>query len=216
MEIKGKNVVFLGDSITEGVGVSSYENCYVSVFEGLTGCKAYNYGVSVTRIAKQKEKFCEPPFEENFIERVDRMPDGMHLVVVFGGTNDFGHGDAPLGSFDDRTDDTFYGALHVLYKKLIEKYPLSKIVVLTPLHRLTENYTVNERGVRCEPLSRYVAAEKEVAEYYSLPVLDLWSSSGIQPAVPVIQQNYMPDGLHPNDNGARVIAEKLVEFVKIL
>lgn len=216
MEIKGKNVVFLGDSITEGVGASAYENCYVSVFEGLTGCKAYNYGVSATRIAKQKEKFCEPPLEENFIERADRMPNGMHLVVVFGGTNDFGHGDAPLGSFDDRTDDTFYGALHVLYKKLIEKYPLSKIVVLTPLHRLTENYTVNERGVRCEPLSRYVAAEKEVAEYYSLPVLDLWSLSGIQPAVPVIQQTYMPDGLHPNDNGARVIAEKLVEFVKIL
>ena len=43
-------------------------------------------------------------------------------VVVFGGTDDFGHGDAPIGTPSDRTYDTFYGACHVLFSKLIEKY----------------------------------------------------------------------------------------------
>lgn len=32
MELKNKKVLFLGDSITAGTGVSSPEKCYVSVF----------------------------------------------------------------------------------------------------------------------------------------------------------------------------------------
>ena len=31
MELKGKKIYFLGDSITEGVGASDAEHCYVSV-----------------------------------------------------------------------------------------------------------------------------------------------------------------------------------------
>ena len=33
MELKGKKIYFLGDSITEGVGASDTEHCYVSVFK---------------------------------------------------------------------------------------------------------------------------------------------------------------------------------------
>ncbi|UKI35644.1 MAG: SGNH/GDSL hydrolase family protein [Clostridiales bacterium] len=64
-------------------------------------------------------------------------------VVVFGGTNDFGHGDAPIGSFDDRTPDTFYGACHDLFTRLVEKFSDVPIVVVTPLHRTNED---NPRG----------------------------------------------------------------------
>ena len=37
MELKGKKIYFLGDSITEGVGASDAEHCYVSVFGKLSG-----------------------------------------------------------------------------------------------------------------------------------------------------------------------------------
>lgn len=37
MDLKGKKILFLGDSITEGVGVTSYEKSYVSVFADLSG-----------------------------------------------------------------------------------------------------------------------------------------------------------------------------------
>ena len=37
MELKGKKIYFLGDSITEGVGASDTEHCYVSVFGKLSG-----------------------------------------------------------------------------------------------------------------------------------------------------------------------------------
>ena len=56
-------------------------------------------------------------------------------------------------------------------------------------------------------------AEKEVAEYYALPVCDLWSTSGIQPNVPVIKEMYCPDGLHPNDAGQELLAERIANFI---
>lgn len=212
MDIAGKTVAFLGDSITEGVGASCVENRFTDVFARLTGGVALNYGVSATRIARQKvvtEDLCDRDFNMR-VEEIDASAD---VVVVFGGTNDFGHGDAPIGKFTDNTVYTFYGALHVLYRQLLERFPEKDIIVLTPLHRLSENVTINECGIPCEPLKKYVEAIREVAEYYSLPVLDLWKMSGMQPSVDVIREKYMPDGLHPSDLGAAKIADKLRDFL---
>lgn len=63
-------------------------------------------------------------------------------------------------------------------------------------------------------LKTYVDIIREVAEYYSLPVLDLYKNSGMQPKVPVIRETYIPDGLHPNDKGHMIIADKIAEFLK--
>lgn len=217
MELKNKKVFFLGDSITEGAGVSAVENRFTDVFGRETGAIVSNFGLSATRIARQtKPSEWWAQADKDFIMRADDMPSGADVVVVFGGTNDFGHGDAPLGEFSDRTEYTFFGALHVLYTKLINKYPEATIVVLTPLHRISENAVVNEIGLETKPLIEYVYAIKKVAEYYSLPVLDLWSVSGMQPSVEIIKNTLMPDGLHPSDAGAKRIAERIAGFLSIL
>jgi lysophospholipase L1-like esterase len=65
-------------------------------------------------------------------------------------------------------------------------------------------------------LLTYVNIIKEVAEFYSLPTLDLWSVSGIQPNVKVLREKYCPDGLHPNDAGHKIIASRLAGFLKSL
>ena len=65
-------------------------------------------------------------------------------------------------------------------------------------------------------LETYVDAIIEIAAYYAVPVLDLYRVSGLQPIVPVLQERYMPDGLHPNDAGQRKIAEKLYGFLMSL
>ena len=100
---------------------------------------------------------------------------------------------------------------------LIEKYPEARIVFMTPLHRCEEDSTCGS-GLQYKPMGSlplvdYVNAIKEVAAYYSLPVLDLWSVSGIQPRVPVIKEKYCPDGLHPNDAGHEKMAEVIGNFL---
>ena len=143
MELKGLKMNFLGDSITRGVGASSEDKVYHAILKREAGLlEARNYGISGTRYAIQKGTEKRPKdnyFDVNaFSERFEQMDDDADVVVVFGGTNDYGHGDAPFGEFSDRTPDTFYGALHFVYAGLIKKYLGKPIVIMTPLHRVGE------------------------------------------------------------------------------
>ena len=217
MELKGTKINFLGDSITEGAGTSSHDKMYTMLIEREYGAICQNYGIGGTRIARQKNASAEERFDRDFVSRVPEMDADADIVVVFGGTNDFGHGDAPIGTMSDRTPYTFYGALHCLYTALIEKYPGVPIAVLTPLHRITEDIpTGDNKPAPVGTLKEYVNIIREVAEYYSLPVLDLFKESGLQPKIPIIQQKYVPDGLHPNDAGNEILAHKIARFLEML
>ncbi len=222
MELKNLKINFLGDSITEGVGASCNDTIYHAVLKKEAGlAEARNYGISATRFALQKGTASRPKDDyvdvNSFCERFDKMSDDADAVVVFGGTNDYGHGDAAIGTFSDRTPETFYGACHYLFSGLIKKYLGKTIVIMTPLHRIDETKIPETK----EPgdygvLKDYVNIIREVAEYYSLPVLDLFATSGLQPEISKIQEKYLPDGLHPNDNGNAVIAQKLKKFLEML
>ena len=222
MKLEGLKINFLGDSITQGVGASSKDTIYHAVLAREAGlAEARNYGISATRFALQKGTPHRPKDNyvdvNSFSERFDQMDDDADVVVVFGGTNDFGHGDASLGSFTDSTPETFYGACHYLFSGLIRKYLGKTVVIMTPLHRACEiKSSPNLVGCGAVTLRDYVNIIREVAEYYSLPVLDLYASSGLQPAIAEIKEKYVPDGLHPNDNGNAVIAHKLKCFLEAL
>ncbi|MBE6886754.1 MAG: SGNH/GDSL hydrolase family protein [Ruminococcaceae bacterium] len=215
MELRNTKINFLGDSITEGIGTIRFTD----LIEQNEGAICRNYGISGTRIAKQTAATEPASFDRDFCSRVGEMDPDAEIIVVFGGTNDYGHGDAPLGTPADRTPETFWGALHTLYSSLAAKYPAAKIVVLTPTHRLDEG---NPRGAfdykpaPVASLREYVSIIREVAEYYSFPVLDLFASSGLQPAIPAIQERFMPDGLHPNNAGHEKLADQIVKFLRAL
>lgn len=209
MELKQAKLNFLGDSITEGCGVAAPENFFVNRIAAKTGAICRNYGIGGTRIARQQTPSEVEIWDRDFPSRVAEMDPDADIVVVFGGTNDYGHGDAPFGQMADRSVDTFYGALHVLYTSLRQRFPHAKIVVLTPLHRLYEAET--------EPnLPAYVQAIHEVAAAYSLPVLDLYANCKLNPADPEIMERYVPDGLHPNDAGHAILAEDILRFLEQL
>ena len=140
MELQGKIIHFLGDSITEGVGVSHPSKIYHALLKEAYGLKAANnYGISGTCLADRRTPLDIESFNRHFVSRVEDMDPVADVIVVFGGTNDFGHGEVVMGSPNDRTPDTFYGACHHLYRTLIDKYPTIPIVIMTPLHRATED-----------------------------------------------------------------------------
>ena len=218
MELKNLTVNFLGDSITEGCGTSSQEATYRGVLKEMYGLKeARNYGVGGTRVARQGE-ITSLVRDRDFILRARDMSPDADLIVVFGGTNDFGHGQAPLGEMDDRTMYTFYGALHVLINNLQGKYPNKPIVFITPLHRHNEDGrgAWKPDGVVQHPLVDYVNAVKEVCSFYGTPCLDLFNEEELRAPGHEWYPRYMPDGLHPNDAGHKIIARKLGEFLENL
>ncbi len=217
----GKKANFLGDSITYGHGLADPSTeAFPMLLKNLLGLSVVrNYGISGTKIAKisKDDKMA-------MSVRYADMDDDADLVIVMGGTNDYGHHrdrgslTAPFGQFSDRTAETFYGALHVLFGGLISKYPIKTIVIVTPLPRtyVMNNTTQDDRTVNPDTSKNmldYVNAIREVAEYYSLPVLDLYKNYGITPLIEESRIRYMPDCLHPNAEGHKVIANKLANFL---
>ena len=59
-------------------------------------------------------------------------------------------------------------------------------------------------------------AIRRVTEFYGIPVLDLYATSGLQPQVDIIMQRFCPDGLHPNDAGQEKIYKRLRGFLESL
>ncbi len=222
MKLEGLKINFLGDSITEGSGTSCADSIYHAVLKREAGlAEARSYGIGGTRFALQSGTEWRPKDDyvdvNSFSERFDKMDDDADVIVVFGGTNDFGHGDAPIGCFDDRSPETFYGACHYLFAGLIKKYLGKPIVIMTPLHRWNElSPKGDNKGIEYGDLKKYVNIIRTVAEYYSLPVLDLYANSGLQPEIKEIRSTYMPDGLHPNDERHIILAHMLKSFLERL
>lgn len=199
---------FLGDSITQGVGTTKQYHQFTKEQLGLKDVR--NYGIGGTCITNIESN--------NFISRYLSMDNNAELIVVFGGTNDFGH-HMPLGDINSTDDKTFYGALKVLCEGLINKYPGKTIIFITPLNRNCDKFPAdgcpkgqktNNLGYKLED---YVNAIKEVVPMYSIPAYDLFSNSNLYPYNTSIITNFMPDGLHPNINGHKIIGRKTSEFI---
>ena len=219
MELKGKRIAFLGDSITEGCGVSDPSKRYWEVLGRNTGAIVSANGIGGSRIAKQPGVTVLEGPEKYFELRVEELDPDADVVVVFGGVNDFGGSNAPLGKMSDREPDTFYGACHSLYLKLLNRYPTSEIVIITPLHCGNEWVYVNYDATHTRnvtDLKGYVQVIREVAEYYGLPVLDLFRISGMQSDVPIIREKLLPDWLHPSDEGHVRMAGRIEGFLRTL
>lgn len=86
-------IAFLGDSITYGGCATKPEYIYTYRVGKALGCDVDAYGVIGTRLARQTVPSATPSFDEDFLTRAEKMGDA-DFVFVFGGTNDYGHGDA--------------------------------------------------------------------------------------------------------------------------
>ncbi len=215
MDLKDKKVVFLGDSITEGACVTRTEYTYHSILAQKFAFKeSINLGVSGTRIARQVEPNYQFQNDRDYIYRYSDIDKQCDVLVIFGGTNDFGHGDAPIGNINDRTEHTFYGALHILLQKAIMDFGKDNVIVLTPLHRTDENNLRGDGSKKLDgaPLNVYVNAIREVTSIYEVKVVDLYAEDVLNPNVGD-HDKYFADGLHPNNEGHALLAEILYQKI---
>ena len=213
MKTSNLKINFLGDSITAGCYSSSYDLCYVSLVGKMLNAEVRNYGISGTRIAKQKVPSLNPNYDLYFASRVKDMNHDADLLFVFGGTNDFGHGDAPIGKMGDNTPDTFIGGLNILIEEILKYYKKEQVTFILPLHRMGEKnpYGNGEKEEKSLPLDGYVSLMKEILEKNEIRILDIREEMG-----PGICNPLLYDGLHPNDKGHKRLAELIVEYIKTL
>lgn len=224
MKLEGKIIDFLGDSITEGAGVADREsNRYDNILK--RECKlaaVYNYGIGGTRLAHQSEPSEKPRHDLCFCGRAYDLNREADIIVVYGGINDYIHGDAPVGKPGDTTPATFYGAVYFLMNFLRTEYAGKTVVFMAPARCNYSGITSEQPSTRpmkkadAMPVIGYVNAIQETAAQFDIPVLDLYNTLGIDPNIPEHKEKYTTDGLHFNDAGHHILAARLKEFLEAL
>ncbi|MDN6899580.1 SGNH/GDSL hydrolase family protein [Oenococcus sicerae] len=201
-----KSETSFGDSITESDGNDPTWSALIQ--EYLQLAVAQNAGINGTTYTKSSDR------SDSAVERCASIT-GQDLIIVWFGINDFHYG-RPLGTFANGDVSTFFGATDFVYQTLIANNPTASIIVLTPMKQHgysthPDSFTKNAQGLF---QSEYVNAIKQVADYYSLPVLDLYAMGGLSAFVPSQSSAYLKDGLHPNQAGQYRLAQKIAHFIE--
>lgn len=140
--LRGKSILFFGDSITSGYGLPDYSQSWPARLESVYGMKVTNISVGGSTFIKSnvygyKTGGCYAPY-------VDRtLPDGsFDIVFVQGGGNDWCVS-APMGSGSETRDPyTFRGAVNVVFDRIQNKYPNALILSMTTWE--TRHSNINE------------------------------------------------------------------------
>ena len=190
MDLKGKTVSFLGDSITEGACVSDIKNNrYDNVVMRELGLgKVNNYGISGTRISHQFTPSEKARHDLNFCGRCFDMDPTSDVIVVFGGTNDSWAG-APMGEYkyeNLRRDDFFSyrPALAYLLDHMQKRYPNVELVFL----------------INSELSKDVTESTQKICDHYGVKWIqlhDIDKQSG-----------------HPSQKGMKAIAEQIAEKLR--
>lgn len=193
---EGKRVAFLGDSITE---MNGYQEL---LRRHLNTSRDFTHAVSGTQLTGRNQ---------SFMQRAADITEQVDLIFVFGGTNDF-HVGAPLGVPDNpATTVTFCGAVRKVCEILTAQHPDALIVFATPLQRTNPPGTgVHDKNQLGLSLEDYAQAIIDVCAQLGIPVLDFYHTSAITEET---AEQYLFDGLHPNQDGFKVIAAEIAQYL---
>lgn len=199
-----KQITFFGDSITKADG---NDNPWTKLTAHTLGTTATVNGINGTTYTTNNSR------PNSAVERVDQIKN-QDLVVIWFGVNDFHYG-RPLGKFGDTDTSTVYGAADKVYNSLVDNNPTAQIMVMTPMKNhgyndAPDSFTQNSAGLY---QIDYVNAIKQVADKYSLPVLDMYTESGISAFNENHNKLYLKDGLHPNQEGSYRVAKRVIGFI---
>ena len=241
LDLSGKTVGFLGDSITAGNGASPQTtNRYSTVFCNIAGCTEKNLGNAGTCLAANTKNGRN---SERFITRVTSANiSGCDLLIIFGGTNDFSYDIKPVGDhFEEETitgssctgtkkrvpnsdNETFSGALHELLLAIRAIKPELPIVFITPLTRTSypgastslpdagSRPSSDEQNANGNYLSDFTDAIKDICAFYGVAVFESTNHVPFD-YVRDLNKVYVADNVHPNNKGHAVLATALYRWI---
>ena len=205
-------IACLGDSITNlGEGITTYASLLGSETFPLD---AQNVGLSGSALGVPSK----PGANQALSERYVQIGKDADIILIFGGSNDYGHTDFPVPLGDPAGADTdratFSGALRYLIKTLREDYPNALLIYATPMIRndavwyksISLDREVTEKNVFGCSLCDYREAGIAVCKAMNCPYLDTYAVPELNPLAEENRLARFRDGVHLNDAGAAFLA----------
>ena len=204
--LKGKKWCCVGDSLTE-VNLRAIKHYYDYVSEK-TGIEIVNMGASGTGYVKTVGA-------NSFYDRIVNVPTDCDVVTIFGSGNDLSSG-VPLGSPTDSVSaNTICGYINGTIDRLINIIPRVSLGIVTPTPWIDYPPMITNNN-----MEQYANALVSICKLRSIPCLDLYHESNLRPWTEEGRSAcYSRDegnGVHPDENGHRLIAPRFKIFIESL
>lgn len=162
----GKKYVACGDSFTAGDFGSAYKDDYYDNVQNVWKTYAWHIAdrnnMKFTNMAKSGADFtnisgASIPFS---VDTYKKVPADADYITLMFGLNEYAIGDdvSLIGTKDDTTNNTLWGAYNVVFEYLLTNMPYAKIGVIIADAWMNKNYA---------------DAVKEICAYWGVPYLDL-------------------------------------------
>ena len=152
--------------------------------------------------------------------RINEIPKGCNVILFMGGSNDWAQS-VPLGNIDNTDINTFFGALKILYSKLVFRFPNSEIVFMSTTFGMLPNHNgfkdktglVNNIGLMNIDYGKAIGQFSSVQK---IPFIDLTNCGWNKDNIATYVTNDGGGYLHPNKEGANKMAEVIVSRLRAI
>ena len=209
---KNKNIIFFGDSITYGFLTKGYSWAEF-IKDNYDFNIVINAGISDYRVSTYDDK--NKWLTDTIISHANEKYD---YVIMQGGINDVLY-NTPLGEISNSKREnefdvnTFAGGLESYIYNAKKYFKDAKIGYIITYY--TPNYT--ERGLKWsyDDYNKYVMMTKKILDKWNIKYLDLFDEE-YSNILKVNTKTYLPDNLHLNYEGYKIIYPYIYDFIKNL
>lgn len=212
--LKYKNVVYIGDSITDGSirpGFSQYNydyGYYPDLIAHTAGTSSYNnYAISGATAAFTSSIEATHIFGYNQVKNNISTIANADYVFIMMGTNDFMRA-VPLGSIADTEVTTFYGALNTMYTDILSVNSDARIIYINIPYATWGQDIELKNPAAGVTRAEYNICIGEIARKYNFPIInttDLFNLNN--------WSTLIPDGIHPAEEGQILLAQRILNII---
>lgn len=216
IDFSGMKIACLGDSLTEASNLSDESKGYTQALKDILGAEeVYNLGIGGSTVMAGN-RGADP-----MVDRFGSIPQDTDIIIIFASTNDClfeNQWEFGFIEYDKRmTEGTFCGDLDemlggIKYRYIEHGNKFVKLLFVAPPATVL-NTEAREEQPGITEQSKFIDAIRTIAPPYGFDVIDMYNANFMNSHDSRIKQEFITDGVHPNEKGYYMIAEHLASEI---